>query len=912
MKFAFYSHKGGVGRTTTAVNTAYQLSKKGKKVCLIDFDMEAPGLTLFDILKPFQFEFDTKIINNLSDNNEILSAVTKEVDKRIEEVDKQKQKINLIYQKVEFNYLKRELDSLKKQFDGGRIEIKEYKKKDEWIIRDENKRCIAGLRNENEIINVISDPLGILEYLNEMIENINKDGYSIDKDISNDEIIEQIKKFAPDVGRFMYRMKKHVESDGDIYTMRVFSPWDTKHTYTEKKNILHSNIIEKYHILEVLIQLIESTYEVDYLLIDSRPGLEEYMENPLFNCTDGVFICMDFNKKIEDISLRIGKSLADEDKIVRLVLTKDPNLYKNHYSLTNQMIDERIKSIENTCKKFEMNNTFSTITIIPYYFYGVIDYNFIDKMLKDKIENKNLYIDDELVKAYKMYEKVANEMIALNPDDILNKINNAVKIDDLDKMKSEFNGLKNNPLYKNNFNLFLEYGKQLQKRGKYSDACSELICAYKLQKSSDIAYLIGDLFFKIAIGTYLFSWDEILANDSEEFIYFLKKNGCVADEKDTKIDKTDDGKTITITAERKIISLSLNNENTEVNLKIDDDITDNLIVKEENGHLNIYEGGNDKSDFESAIEYFKEAEQLDYAKKSLLYSKLGDLYFECYKLFPEDDETKKYFDTAIEYYKKVIENGLHDPDNYYKMGEISTKKAGILSDKSFEKCELLNDANKHFEQTVLRRSSETKARMQWAQNLYDMASITEDNKKKPQYLDKAWELLDELIQEDNGYIKAYYLLGLVQAQLAIYERRDTRRNLLVRACDNLNKILTHEKDYKKAHFYLGAILFIIREEMEDEETDEKSLYFRDAFYHFEWTISLHYDLSDFYFTSGEIDTFSTDTYQFVRTLEKLYEFNTPSLFKQWIFDKEIDPNQQFNMIIKEAIERRKSAINEVE
>ena len=911
MKFAFYSHKGGVGRTTTAVNTAYQLSKKGKKVCLIDFDMEAPGLTLFDILKPFQFEFDTKIINSLSDNNEILSVVTKEIDKRIDKVDIYIHKTDSIYKIVEFDYLKRELDSLKKQFDSGRIKIKQYKKNDEWIIYDENERCIAGLRNENEMINVISDPLGILEYINEMLESINKHGYSIDKYSSNDEIIKEVTKFAPSVGRFMYRMKKHVESDGDIYTMRVFSPWDTKHTYTEKKSILHSNIIEKYHILEVLIQLIESTYEVDYILIDSRPGLEEYMENPLFNCTDGVFICMDFNKKIEDISLRIGKSLADEDKIVRLVLTKDPNLYKNRYSLTNQMIDERIKSIENTCKKFEMNNTFSTMTIIPYYFYGVIDYNFIDNKLKDKIENKNLYIDDELVKAYKMYEKVANEMIALNPDDILNKINNAIKIYDLNEMKSEFNTLKIDSLYKYNFNLYLEYGKQLQERGQYSDACSELICAYKLQKSSDIAYLIGDLFFKIAIGTYLFSWDGILANNIEELIYFLKKNGYVADEKETNIDKTDDGKTITITAERKIISLSLNNENTEMNLKIDDNISDNLIVKEENGHLNIYDGGNDKSDFESAIEYFEKAEK-DCAKKSLLYSKLGDLYFECYKLFPEDDETKKYFDNAIDYYKKVIENDLHDPDNYYKMGEISTKKAGIFSVKSSEKCKLLNDANKYFEQTILRRSSETKARMQWAQNLYDMASITKDDKKKPQYLDKAWELLNELIQEDKEYIKAYYLIGLVQAQLAIHERRDTRRNLLVRACDNLNKILTHEKNDKKAHFYLGAILFIIKEEMEEEETDEKSLYFRDAFYHFEWTVSLHYNSSDFYFTSDEIDTFSTDTYKFVRTLEKLYEFNTPSLFKQWILNEEIDPSEQYYAIIEKAIERKKLAINEVE
>lgn len=42
--FTFYSYKGGVGRTLALVNIANRLAEFGKKVCILDFDLEAPGL----------------------------------------------------------------------------------------------------------------------------------------------------------------------------------------------------------------------------------------------------------------------------------------------------------------------------------------------------------------------------------------------------------------------------------------------------------------------------------------------------------------------------------------------------------------------------------------------------------------------------------------------------------------------------------------------------------------------------------------------------------------------------------------------------------------------------------------------------------------------------------------------------
>lgn len=46
----FYSFKGGVGRTLALVNVAMELAKSGRRVLLVDFDLEAPGLDTFDEL----------------------------------------------------------------------------------------------------------------------------------------------------------------------------------------------------------------------------------------------------------------------------------------------------------------------------------------------------------------------------------------------------------------------------------------------------------------------------------------------------------------------------------------------------------------------------------------------------------------------------------------------------------------------------------------------------------------------------------------------------------------------------------------------------------------------------------------------------------------------------------------------
>ncbi len=50
----FYSFKGGVGRTFALVNVGAELARAGRKVLLVDLDLEAPGIHTFNALSPKQ------------------------------------------------------------------------------------------------------------------------------------------------------------------------------------------------------------------------------------------------------------------------------------------------------------------------------------------------------------------------------------------------------------------------------------------------------------------------------------------------------------------------------------------------------------------------------------------------------------------------------------------------------------------------------------------------------------------------------------------------------------------------------------------------------------------------------------------------------------------------------------------
>ncbi len=76
----FYSFKGGVGRTMALVNVGAYLASSGRRVLLVDFDLEAPSLPTYDLARPPNIqhpgvvEFVTKFLDTseVPDINEFI------------------------------------------------------------------------------------------------------------------------------------------------------------------------------------------------------------------------------------------------------------------------------------------------------------------------------------------------------------------------------------------------------------------------------------------------------------------------------------------------------------------------------------------------------------------------------------------------------------------------------------------------------------------------------------------------------------------------------------------------------------------------------------------------------------------------------------------------------------------------
>ena len=100
---------------------------------------------------------------------------------------------------------------------------------------------------------------------------------------------------------------------------------------------------------------------------------------------------------------------------------------------------------------------------------------------------------------------------------------------------------------------------------------------------------------------YLFSWEKIPINGNKKLREFLIQKFSTEWVKAAKIMKYNSDMVIGVTNEPNFLSLTLNDEKTNVDLEIDDGRTYEFIVKKQNGELNIYDKTKPKNSYSDSI-----------------------------------------------------------------------------------------------------------------------------------------------------------------------------------------------------------------------------------------------------------------------------------------------------------------------
>lgn len=875
----FYSYKGGVGRTSALMNVAKCLVKRKKRVLLLDFDLPAPGVDIFDV------------------------------------ADEQS---NLYpsYNAAKY-YLYRQLSH----------QEKEPNEQSGGIMDNWDKLKVAVKENN------LAVPLGFVEFAKRYLEATKEhpDDLKCLPELSMPGDLLKDIEAGKDKERFLYKLPKESFSEGDLLVMRAGA--HELDTYSEDLAYVNQNwsLLDKCEgdvadQTENAGNFIEGfrhqvrRLEVDYVLVDCKPGMEDLTKSAIKWFAQSAVLVFNLNPWntagiVEGYDL-ISKSILQKDAPNILLLASqipphaiNNRLYANQYSY----IAERMKNARNASK----DDGEGTPVEVP-----VADILLLRDVLISDIAPDDL--------ACIRYQQLANLIITGNGQDIENSIQQALAEGEPDKIDRAFDLLFRE--FRNSIPLTHAYAVYLLTMGKAQDAIEYLAKVKELiEQSSKNALLLTkggdggsaqeaddspyhrDVAYHYARATAMFARQlldgylkQIGAVPSEQLASFVpsKNHHGKIDDAIMDLQRILIGPGVTDSDAR-----SHSKENTDNDKKASGDspakmvekdqreFADYLAVQAELYHLKaniikafeqspyqIAQKSADKQSIKAALEA-----ALNCIEKALSYRKKAVEYIHerariMWRLAAENGN--KSWTTKQDEKKESVESVLQEALQYRAdLPEV------LLTLGHFKLCSAMR-----FDNVPMPPLLPYHPWVQWSGNNSKLDII----QRSGNAVANGFELKTALTHLSRAErLRAHdpmthYLLGWTQMLLVIESKEgsDNWKHTINDAISHFEKVIIYSPMFTPVYFYLGLLRFLLWDlESELDDTSERvDIYSRQAFYQLEHFIDkewiaiaskpensndemwLNKKPDDFYFDSKHIDKILLEPFMFLLTLERALEF----------------------------------------